>query len=239
MHGYFMKQTPCAIGLRWVVVATLMVALATPAAHAGLFDIEWDLRSDKEGIQVYTGDVDGSKLKAVKAYMEIEVSLGEIVALVRDPEACPDWAELCKLSEHLEVTSETEMLVYTLNDLPWPVSDRDAVAQILWSQDPQTLKVEMSAKVTPEGKPRRKGTVRIGYGVTGWSFTPLGNGRVAVESLAHLDPGGATPAWLTNRLLVDAPHQTLSNMRELLRSKKYEGATFEFLAEPTGSDAPK
>ncbi len=217
----------------------LIGALFAPLVKADLFDIEWDLRSDKKGIQVYTGDVDGSKLKAVRATMEVEASLGEIVALVRDPQACPKWAELCKLSEHIEVTSETEMLVYTLNDLPWPVSDRDAVAQIQWRQDPQTLRVEMSAIVTPEGKPRRKGTIRIGYGVTGWSFTPLGNGRVAVESLAHLDPGGATPAWLTNRLLVDAPHQTLSNMREILSSKKYQGSTFDFLTEPTGSNTPE
>lgn len=220
------------------MAVAVMIALSAPVAHADLFDIEWDLRSDKEGIQVYTGDVDGSKLKAVKAYMEIEVSLGEIIALVRDPDACPDWAELCKLSEHIEVTSETEMLVYTLNDLPWPVSDRDAIAKIQWSQDAQSLRVEMSAIVTPEGKPPRKGTIRIGYGVTGWSFTPLGNGKIAVESLAHLDPGGATPAWLTNRLLVDAPHQTLSNMRDILESKKYVGSTFDFLTEPTGSDTP-
>lgn len=232
MRSYFLKQNLQAIA------AVLVAALYTSVAQADLFDIEWDLRSDKEDIQVYTGDVDGSKLKAVKAFMEIETSLAEIVALVRDPEACPDWAELCKLSEHIEVTSETQMLVYTLNDLPWPVSDRDAIAQIQWSQDPQTLRVEMSAIVTPEGKPPRKGTIRIGYGVTGWSFTPLGNGKVAVESLAHLDPGGATPAWLTNRLLVDAPHQTLSNMREILRSKKYAGSTFDFLTEPAGSDAP-
>lgn len=222
-----------------VAVGVLLVGFSSPFVWAELFDIDWELRSDKEDIQVYTGDIDGSRFKAVKANMEMEASLGELVALIRDTEACPDWAELCKLSEHVEVVSETEMSVYTLNDLPWPVSDRDAIAKILWSQNPQTLAVEMEAIVTAEGKPLRKGTIRLEYGVTGWTFTPLGNGRIAVESSAHLDPGGATPAWLTNRLLVDAPHQTLSNMREIVSSRKYAGSTFDFLQEPAAAKPPE
>ncbi len=220
-----------------VAIGALLVGFCSPVVWADLFDIDWELRSDKADIQVYTGDVEGSKFKAVKANMKMEASLGEVVALIKDLQACPDWAELCKLSEHLEVVSETELSVYTLNDLPWPVSDRDAIAKILWSQNPQTLAVVMEAIVTAEGKPPRKGAIRLEYGVTGWTFTPLGNGRIAVESRAHLDPGGATPAWLTNRLLVDAPHQTLSNMRKIVSSKKYTGSTFEFLLEPVTAKA--
>lgn len=218
------------------LVGVLLVTLPWSIARADLFDIDWELRKDKEGIQVYTGDVIDSKFKAVKANMEIEASLAEIVGLVRDSQACPDWAELCKHSEPIEVTSETQMLVYTLNDLPWPVSDREAIAKILWSQNPQTLGVEMTATVTASSKPRRKGVLRLKYGVTGWSFIPTGNGMVAVESRAHLDPEGATPAWLTNRLLVDAPYQTLSKMRKIILTRKYQESKYDFLTEPTSPE---
>lgn len=222
------------MGAPRIVASSLCgLLLVTQVALADLFDIEWELRRDKEQIQVYTGDVEGSKFKAVKATMELEASLGEFVALVMDSKSCPDWAELCKHSEQVSTTSETEMIVYTLNDLPWPVTDRDANAAVRWSQDPQTLAVEMLAKITTEGRPPRKGTLRLQYGVTGWTFTPVGDGRVAVESRAHLDPGGATPAWLTNRLLVDAPYQTLSKMRELILTRKYEGSSISFVREPT------
>ena len=223
--------------MRILAIATVLLftCLLTQSVQAGLFDIEWDLKQDKDDIQVYTGDVEGSSFKAVKANMEVDTTLAELVALVRDSEACPDWAELCEKAENLEVLSETELFVYTLNNLPWPVSDRDAVAKVIWSQHPETLAVDMVATVTPDKKPTRRSTVRLQYGVTSWTFTPIANGKIAVRSLAHVDPGGATPAWLTNRLLLDAPHVTLLRMRKIINSNKYTGAAYDFITEPLGS----
>ena len=215
-----------------LLLVALLICTSTQTVSADLFDIEWELKRDKDAIQIYTGDVAGSKFKAVKAIMELDTTLAELVALVRDAKACSDWADLCKKAEHVEILSATEMFVYTLNDLPWPVSDRDAVAHIVWSQDPSTHSVTMRATVTSDKLPKRKGVVRLTYGVTSWTFTPLADGKVSVLSHAHVDPAGATPAWLTNRLLVDSPYVTLDNMRTITNSKKYAGATFDFLTEP-------
>ncbi len=195
-------------------------------------DFEWTLERDREEVQVYTRPVDDSKFKAVKSTMTITASLGELVALVRDSSACSDWAALCKKAEKLEIVSETELYVYTLNDLPWPVSDRDAIAHVVWSQNPTDLSVTMNATVVSDKLPKNKGIVRLAYGVTSWVFTPVGDGRVEVVSRAHLDPGGVTPAWLTNRLLVDSPFDTMVAMREVTQSGRYANSSFEFLSEP-------
>ena len=212
----------------WRYVLTLFVVAQTASAA----DYDWKLERDQAGVQVYTSVVAGSKFKAVKSTMIIETSLAELVALVRDVSACPDWAALCKKAEIVEIVSETELYVYTLNNLPWPVADRDAVAHVVWGQDPTDFSVTMTATVVSEKLPINRGVVRLSYGVTNWVFRPVADGRIEVVSLAHVDPGGATPAWLSNRLLVGAPYDTMVGMREVARSGRYADSSFDFMSEP-------
>lgn len=215
----------------------LLVLCLTFADHADADDHDWELVRDRDGIAVYTKPVAGSKFKAVKSTMTMQTTLSELAALVRDSAACSEWADLCKKAEVIESVSETELYVYTYNDLPWPVSDRDAIAHVIWSQEPEHGTVTMTANLvdgnTPSNKvPETKGTIRLKYGKTSWEFKPLGAGQVAVTSRAHVDPEGATPAWLTNRLLVGSPYDTMRAMRKIIRTGRYRGAKFEFLSEP-------
>ncbi len=216
--------------LPWVALCAALAGAAP--LHAADDEHAWELRRDRDDIQVYTRKVEGSRFKAVRAVMEINGSLNQLVGLVQDVAACPEWAALCKEARLIEQQSETDMYVHTLNDLPWPVSDRDAVAHVQWSQDAGTLAVTMVATATPDKLPTRRGVVRIGYAETSWVFTPKGDGRVEVVSLAHVDPSGGVPAWLTNRLLVDSPWDTMRDMRTLIDDGRYVDARFSFVSEP-------
>lgn len=77
--------------------------------------------------------------------------------------------------------------------------------------------------------PKVQGVIRVEDAVTQWHFVPLENGRVRVESYAHIDPNGATPAWLTNILIVDSPFKTMRRMRDILAQGKYQDAQIDFL----------
>ena len=164
----------------------------------------------------------------------MQTTVNQLVALVQDAAACAEWADLCKQAQLLETTSDTEMYVYTLNDLPWPVTDREAVAHVAWAYQPDTETVTMRATVTdamdaPDDMKKKKNTVRLTYGVTQWTFIPAADGKVEVISHAHVDPGGATPAWLTNRLLTDSPVKTLQRMRDIVTTDRYKGDEFAFM----------
>ncbi len=192
---------------------------------------------DEDGIVVATKVVADSKFKAVQATMTVPARLEELVGLVRDVSACDQWAHLCKSSREIRVVSETELFVYSYNDLPWPVSDRDAVAHVNWSLDPVTGVVLMTANVVtdevPEvGKvPPVKGAVRLSYAMTSWRFLALPDGTTRVTTDAHVDPGGPLPAWVTNMLLVDAPFQTMTKMRDVVARGDYADAKFGFLGD--------
>ena len=206
-------------------VLTLAALLVAPLAGA---KESWELQKEADGIRVFTSAVEGSKFKAVRATMTADTSVATLVALVRDTSACTEWAHLCKLSREHEVVSETEMYVYTHNDLPWPVSDRDALAHVTWEKDADGA-VTMTARAVGDSDVKKKrGIVRLANAVTSWTFKPV-EGGVEVISVAHVDPGGPLPAWITNMLLIDAPMQTLTRLRALAASGRYDNASFAFL----------
>ena len=217
-HAFFVT----AVSL--TTAATLLLANPSWAESA---DTEWELRRDRDGVQVYTRAVEGSSHKAVQATMTVPYKVSELVALVMDVNACPKWAALCKESRVAESVSPAEAYIYTYNDLPWPVTDRDAIAHVQW----RLLDgggANMQATIVDEKVPHKKRTIRLTTGITSWDFVPNADGGTDVISYAHLDPGGAVPAWLTNMLLVDSPFDTMVGMRDLAATGKYQDAPIPF-----------
>lgn len=208
----------------FTVLLLLLPSLANSAEPAE----EWQLRRDKDGIQVYTRAVEGSANKEVRSEMIVPNPLNELVGLVVDTEACPDWAALCKESFVAESVSPREAFIYTYNDLPWPVTDRDAVGHVKWAMH-EDGSVTMHVDIVAGKVPEKKRIIRLSYGKTSWTFRPNAEGGTDVNSYAHLDPGGAVPSWLTNILLVDSPFDTMRDMRSIVASGKYQGTSIDFL----------
>lgn len=193
----------------------------------------WDLKRDRDGIQVFTRKVDGSPYDAVRAEMLVEeVRLSSMVALILDAEACPQWADRCSESYVHEHISDTEQLIYTLNDLPFPVKDRDVMSRVTWSQDPQTGAVSMHSQPAAGVIEERKGALRLENANVSWHFQPEGEGVVRVINEAHIDPGSALPGWVTNMLLVDTPFITMQSFRDEIKNPKYAESTISFVTEP-------
>ena len=218
----------------FIHLVTLLVLLTFTATteSADPAGNDWELKRDKDGIKVFTRKVEGSSHDAVRAEMVMNGQLNAAVALVRDSAACPEWAELCKEAYEHEVISEQELYVYSYNDIPWPVKDRDALTHVIWQQDPQTLVVTMNAVATTGIVPEQSGAVRIVNAKTLWQFTPVDGGRIEVVSEAHVDPNGPTPSWITNLLLVETPFKTLQGMRRVVQSGRYDESNINFLILP-------
>lgn len=193
------------------------------------FVAEWEAKRNKDGIAVLIGEVEDSVFKAVRSVMTLDAPMGQLVAIIRDTDGCTDLSKLCKRAYEHEVVSETELYVYNHNDLPWPVADRDAMTHVQWSKDAQTGVVTMRARVVGEIIPPNKRMVRLTYGETRWIFAPQADGTIHVASESHIDPEGNVPAWVTNKLLLDAPYETMQNLRDVVASGRHADAQFEFL----------
>ena len=192
----------------------------------------WELKKDEEGIRIYTSAVPNSKYNAVRTSSKIESNIQGAVALVQDLSACSQWADLCVKSELVETISANEEYIYTYNNVPFPVKDRDVVSHVVWQHDPVKRKISMFSNAVEGKVPESSKAVRIIDAVAQWHFTTLDENTTLVESYAHIDPAGPTPAWLSNLLLIGSPFKTLQNMRKILELGGYQNASVELLGRP-------
>ena len=205
-----------------IAIIALLSPLSVKAQVEGV-SYDWTEKKSKNGITIFTSSVEGSSFMAVRGEMLVKGSVASLYALVEDLPACPDWADLCKEARVEKRISASESYVYVYNDIPFPVSDRDVYAHVVWTRDPETKRVSMTSQASNGGTPISK-AVRIENAVSQWHFTPNGDGTTKVENFAHIDPNGPTPAWITNLMLVDSPYKTMLKMREIVESGAYADA---------------
>ena len=188
---------------------------------------KWKLSKQKDGIASYTRDVASSKYKAVRGETTLPVSTARLFAAINDAPACPEWADTCKESYIQQAVSPHEFFIYTLNDLPWPVADRDVVAHVRWSQDAEGA-VVMNSTAVNNKVAQEKGVVRIALATAKWRFKALAENSTAASFEIHMDPNGSIPSWLLNRLILNSPFSTFDNLAEQAAKEKYAGATLPF-----------
>ena len=214
--------------MKQLIALCLLLAPSFATAQLAGVEYNWKQKRDKNGIIIETSKVAGSPFKAVRSEMVVNASVSSLVALVEDLAVCSEWADLCKESRIEKRLSDTNAFVYIYNNLPFPVSDRDVYTHVIWTQNPESKTVTMTSTASPGGPAKTK-AVRIKNAVSQWHFTPNGDGTTKVENFAHINPNGPVPAWITNQLLVSSPYKTMTKMRKIVESGRYDDAIVTFL----------
>jgi len=199
--------------------AALVLVLSSAAVSA---QTDWNLRADEDGIKVYTSLVPGSKIKGIKVEARFDATSPQLVALLMDIKTSPDWVYHLKSAVVLKQVSASELYYYSEVSLPWPAANRDFVAHLTVTQDPDTKVVTVDGPAVPGFVPEKKGIVRVNESVGKWVITPIGDNRVSVVYTLHMDPGGGLPSWLVNMFAADAPMKVFKSMRLQLKKPAYK-----------------
>ena len=181
---------------------------------------DWKLAKLKDGIKVYTRNVEGAKFKEYKTNAEFQTSPEACVELLLDVDNYVNWMSHIKESYLVEKTSEEVFYVYTEVKVPWPFDNRDDVTRSIIKHDSITGVYSIEIYLEPEYLPEKKGIVRMYVGGGSWTFTPLENGKTEVFHQFMGDPAGSIPAWIVNMFLVDGPYKTMLGMKMELESKE-------------------
>lgn len=186
--------------------------------NKGLFAQTWELEKDKEGIQVFTRKVEGYAIKEYKAVTTLKTTVATLANLLKDHKNLKSWFVKCPISKRLKKVSEDEYYVYFLNDAPWPVSDRDNITKMTFELLENGTQL-VHLKCVPDYLPQKSGIVRLPRMQAQWAFEPNANGMVKVTQQVLADLGGKVPGWLINFAIVEAPFETLCNLRKEVRSQ--------------------
>jgi hypothetical protein len=212
--------------LKKVFFALLLLLVVTYNASA---QYNWMLKSNKDGIKIYTSNVVNSKLKALRIECKYESTLAQMVAVLLDLKTRPDWIYHTKSIRLVKQVSPSELFYYSEISLPWPAQNRDFVAHLITSQDQETKIVTMDGPVAPAMVPERDGIVRVKSSISKWLIFPLNKNEVKIEYTIQLDPGGAIPAWLTNMFASEGPTESFKALRLQLNKPEYKTAHVPFI----------
>ena len=191
--------------------------------------INWKLAADKDGIKIYTSLVPDSKIKAVRVECEVDASAKQLVALLLDVNASPEWIYHTKSCSLIKQVSPSELYYYSEVSLPWPTENRDFVAHLKVTQDPRTKVVTIDGPAVPGLVPVKKGIVRIDHSSGKWVITPLRNSHSGVEYTLHVDPGGSVPAWMVNMFATNGPMQIFEKLKLQIQKPAYKNAAVPFI----------
>lgn len=211
-----------------IVYGCLLVVLSSASFQVKGQD-RWVLKTDKEGIQLYTKSVKGSPYKALKTVCTLQTSLSSVAAVLLDVKRSQEWVYGTSSCGILKQESPSVVYYYAEMGMPWPVTNRDFIIRISMTQDPVSKVITVVAENKPDYIPENKKLVRIPNSSGKWLIESLGNGRVRVEYQLYVDPGGSVPATLVNMFSAKGPIESFNNLRKQAALKEYANAVIPFI----------
>lgn len=182
-------------------------------------DSEWILKKEKNGIEIYTRNVEGSSFDEFKGITTIvKSSLKEVLAVITDVNNYATLYPDCMNSKLLKKEGEYYDIHYIQTKGPFTIKDRDSV----FEQKTEVGKNGKYARVTLKPLPgyiaENKDMVRVREGSGFWELEEDDNGNVKVTYQYHGEPGGDIPSWLANSFVETHPLQTLKNLKNRVKT---------------------
>jgi hypothetical protein len=190
---------------------------------------EWTFSTEKEGIKVYTGTVSAAKIKPIKVECIFNATASQLVMVLFDVRAYPDWVYHTKSASVVKEVSPADLYYYTEVNVPWPAQNRDFVAHITTSQNAETKVITVDAPTVPGFVAEKEGLARIHESKGKWVITPLGSNQVKVVYFLQIDPGGSAPSWLINMFAAEGPLQSFKKLKLQLQKPVYKNAALPFI----------
>jgi len=223
-----MRNLRAQVVLGWATGMTLSVCAALAQADLPAENAEgWTLRKETDNIRVYTIEQSDSSFKAFKAEALLDTPLENLMAVMINPGSCVEWVHNCTESLAFGDGDFHDRYAYSVNDMPWPVTDRDYVLRIRTSGEEQSGEVVMDLNAVPARRDEVDGHVRVDRSDTLYRFIPEGD-QTRMIWIQHTDPNGAIPGWLVNTLLVDIPVRSMEQLERVTRWERYQGFTLVY-----------
>ncbi len=188
-------------------------------------DGEWNSEKNKDDIAVFSRSVPGSGLREFKAVSDVAAKAADAVNVIEDVDHYTDWFPGIKEIKIIKKIGSAESIVYELEDVPFPMNNRDCVFDITSAYDSDTKITTLRINALPDYIQPKKGIVRMKNVAAFWRFVPDdANGIVTVSYQIYAEPGGNVPAWAANKSMSKRVFAVFTKLREQLKGPKYSDA---------------
>lgn len=172
------------------------------------------LRKDKDEIKVYACHSDTSRFKSIRAEMIIrDITLEELKTQLMDIKNYVTWQYNLKEAQVLERVNDSEAVIRTVIDAPWPVHNREVLTRMTASVNAASRELMVEGRVIPYDYPEETGLVRVPFSWSRWFVTELNEKDLKVKYSLSVDPGGSLPVWLVNLAVAEGPYESFRKLK--------------------------
>jgi hypothetical protein len=174
----------------------------------------WTLKTQKDGVTVYSRRSDLSKFNDLKVEMDLPGTVDQLTSILLDVEKYPQWAYCTKSADVIKQIGKDELVYYSEISAPWPLANRDLCADIKVTRDSSMHSICLVSTGLKDFLPEKKGLVRVSRSTAAWMISTRSDKMIHLEYELEIDPGGALPAWIVNMFARKGPIETFSNLRK-------------------------
>jgi hypothetical protein len=200
-----------------ILRVSLLLFCSAMFVYPGFTQPNWKLSKDEDGIKVFESANDNGDFKTIKVESTLQGTMEGLVQILTDVAHHKDWIYNNKEASLLRRVSPDEIYYYSQTYLPWPMSNRDAVAHLKIIRDTINHSMELIEVGEPNYIPEKRGVVRVPEFSVNWHVTLLTPNKLNIVYVLKVDPGGSVPVWLSNMFIDKGPYETFKRLRELLK----------------------
>lgn len=199
----------------WFLLSFLLSTFA--GSYVPVQEETCKLRKDKDDIKVYACHTDTSLLKSIRAEVLIkDISIKELKDYLMDIENYVTWQYKLEEAQVLEQVNNSEVVMRTVVDAPWPVNNREVLTRMTAKTNAASTELMVEGLVIPYDYPEEKGLVRVPFSRSSWFVEQVNGNDLKVAYSLSVDPGGSLPAWLVNLAVAEAPYESFRNLKKQL-----------------------
>jgi hypothetical protein len=188
--------------------------LILPSFSPGSNNMDWTLRREQDGINIYSRPSAFSKFNDTRVDLDLPGTIRQLAGILRDVNNFPDWVYSARSSRMIKKINDNEVIYYSEIDMPWPASNRDYYADQKISFDETHRSMNVLSVGMKDYQPEKKDLVRVERSRGCWSVTTKSGNTIHLQYVLEIDPGGGVPAWIANNFADKAPLETFTNLKK-------------------------
>ncbi|NPD46805.1 MULTISPECIES: START domain-containing protein [unclassified Lentimicrobium] len=170
-----------------------------------------------DGISVYKVKNAHETLNRIIARTQVSSNYMDVLCLIKDFGHQKDWIYSNHDAFVLDSIGPYRWIYYGVSETPWPILDRDVVAEVELMIDETQKRITVHSVAKPDLIPPSDELVRIQMMDSKWKITKIGENSTVVVMDILIDVGGAVPHWLVNLFSSNGPMGTFKNLKKELK----------------------
>jgi hypothetical protein len=180
----------------------------------------WKFIKASDGVQLYTCQEAGKRLKLFKGVGEINESADKVFALLGDVNNTEWWTKDVTHIKVLLYQKGKHAEYYLVYHLPWPFKDRDLCVNLTATINRSTGERKLTAVPLSGVCAENKEFVRVNDYWQESIIRPIDKHRSLIELEFYINPGSNLPNWLLNMVLGEAPINMIKALRIYMETGK-------------------